>query len=72
MRRILSWLLIQPVRIYQYLLSPLLPPMCRYEPSCSNYFIQSIHLHGPLLGTYRGCKRLCRCHPFSKGGFDPP
>lgn len=70
--RLLSVLLIGLVRIYQFTLSPLLGPCCRYYPSCSQYFILAVRKHGPLLGACKGIGRVCRCHPWNPGGFDPP
>lgn len=64
--------LILPVRFYQILLRPVLPSVCRFEPSCSEYFIQAVRKHGPFRGTCKGVGRLCRCHPWSAGGHDPP
>ncbi|MND05733.1 putative membrane protein insertion efficiency factor [compost metagenome] len=60
------------VRCYQVVLSPLLPPMCRYHPSCSNYFIEAVKKFGPWKGGCMGVWRVCRCNPFSRGGYDPP
>ncbi len=57
-------LLIIPIRIYRYLLSPMLGPRCRYEPSCSVYAIEAIEEHGALKGSWLATKRICRCHPF--------
>ena len=71
-QNILSMLLIGSVRLYQLLLSPLLGRLCRFEPSCSNYFIQAVRKHGPLKGAWRGLCRIGRCHPFHPGGYDPP
>jgi putative membrane protein insertion efficiency factor len=60
------------VRLYQRLLSPLLGPHCRFTPTCSQYFIESVRKHGALRGSWRGVLRILRCHPFHPGGFDPP
>jgi len=72
----LQWLgqqlLILPVRGYQAILSPLLPNVCRFDPSCSEYFIQSVKKHGPLRGAWRGVRRIFRCHPWGEFGHDPP
>jgi len=65
-------ILIAAVRLYQLLISPLLGPNCRFYPSCSQYFILAVRKHGPLRGSLRGVKRICRCHPFHPGGYDPP
>lgn len=59
------------IRIYQRLISPLLGPHCRYYPTCSQYSIEAIRLHGAVQGSYLGLKRLMRCHPGREGGYDP-
>ncbi|HEU4365345.1 MAG TPA: membrane protein insertion efficiency factor YidD [Candidatus Krumholzibacteria bacterium] len=56
---------------YRHWLSPLLPPACRFHPTCSDYAFESIRTHGPARGTVLAVRRLCRCHPLSPGGFDP-
>lgn len=66
------WCAIALVRIYQITISPWLGPTCRFHPSCSHYMIQAIEKYGLLSGIWRGIKRLCRCHPFHPGGYDPP
>jgi putative membrane protein insertion efficiency factor len=64
--------LILGVRMYQVCLRPLFPSVCRFHPSCSEYFIGAVNLYGPWLGTWRGVCRLCRCNPWHPGGYDPP
>ncbi len=59
------------IRLYQYLLSPLFPPNCRFYPTCSEYSYQSIKKHGIIGGIYYTILRLLKCHPFNKGGYDP-
>jgi putative membrane protein insertion efficiency factor len=59
------------IRAYQLVLSPLLGPRCRFYPSCSHYAIEAIESHGALRGSWMSAKRICRCHPFNAGGFDP-
>jgi putative membrane protein insertion efficiency factor len=65
-------LLILFVRVYQYTLSPIVGRQCRYEPTCSHYFIGAVRKHGAVVGSLRGIWRICRCHPFHPGGYDPP
>ena len=67
-----SWLLIAAVRLYQIFLSPVLGRHCRFTPSCSQYFILAVRKHGAVSGAFRGVLRICRCHPFHPGGYDPP
>jgi putative membrane protein insertion efficiency factor len=59
------------IRGYQRLLSPALPPSCRFHPSCSQYALDAVTRHGALKGTWLAARRLARCHPFNPGGFDP-
>jgi putative membrane protein insertion efficiency factor len=59
------------VRGYQLLLSPILPPACRYEPSCSAYAIEALETHGAARGSWLTVRRLCRCHPWGGQGYDP-
>ena len=64
-------LALAPLRFYKRFLSPLLPPMCRFDPTCSIYMMQAIEKHGTLRGVWLGLRRLGRCHPFNPGGWDP-
>jgi putative membrane protein insertion efficiency factor len=59
------------VRFYQVGLSPLLPPSCRYYPSCSAYAVEALERHGAVRGGWLALRRIARCHPFRPGGFDP-
>ena len=70
--RIPSLLLIGIVRLYQLLLSPIFGRQCRFQPTCSHYFIEAVQKYGALVGSYRGLRRILRCHPFHRGGYDPP
>lgn len=63
-------LFITLVRIYQRYISPLTPPSCRYNPTCSQYTVEAIEKHGALKGSLMGLSRIMRCHPFTDGGFD--
>ena len=72
LRRLASFALLVPVRFYQAVIGPLLPKMCRFYPSCSEYFIEAVHKHGPWRGACKGVWRICRCNPWNRGGFDPP
>ncbi len=64
-------LVLLPVRFYQLCISPVLPPHCAHTPTCSHYMVDAVQRHGVGRGLWLGVKRLLRCHPFSKGGYDP-
>jgi putative membrane protein insertion efficiency factor len=64
--------LIGVVRLYQIFLSPIFGRSCRFQPTCSNYFIQAVRKYGAVSGSLRGARRICRCHPWNPGGYDPP
>ena len=59
------------IRGYRRFISPLFPPSCRFQPSCSQYTLEAIAIHGSLKGSWLGIKRILRCHPFHPGGYDP-
>lgn len=59
------------IKIYQYLISPVLGPHCRYEPSCSAYAVEALQRFGVIKGLWLAVKRLSRCHPWHEGGYDP-
>ncbi|MBE6334106.1 MAG: membrane protein insertion efficiency factor YidD [Bacteroidales bacterium] len=63
--------LILPIKFYKYAISPLLPPTCRYTPTCSQYAIEALRKHGVFKGSYLTIKRLLRCHPWGGSGYDP-
>lgn len=71
MMALVSSFLIGCVRVYQHTLSPLIGPCCRFNPSCSNYCIEAIKVHGPAYGLWLSLRRLLRCHPFGPSGYDP-
>lgn len=64
-------LVVAIIRAYQYLISPLLGPRCRFYPSCSQYAVEAIRGHGLVRGGYLSLYRLSRCHPWHPGGLDP-
>jgi putative membrane protein insertion efficiency factor len=63
-----------PIHFYRKFISPLRPPSCRFLPTCSQYALEAIDVHGPLKGTWLAAIRICKCHPFHRGGIDnvPP
>ncbi len=63
--------LILIVRLYQWVISPLLGPRCRFHPSCSHYAIEALERHGLVRGLYLSVRRIARCHPWHPGGLDP-
>ena len=67
-----SWTIILLVRIYQWTLSPLVGWHCRFRPTCSNYMIGAVQKYGAVRGATKGVWRICRCHPWNAGGYDPP
>ncbi len=68
---VFSTILILPIRFYQKFLSPLFPPTCRFYPTCSSYSIECIQVHGPIKGLFLSVKRILKCNPLFKGGYDP-
>jgi uncharacterized protein len=64
-------LLVGIVRIYRAAVSPLLPPACRFHPTCSTYALEALERHGTLRGSWLTLRRIGRCHPFHDGGIDP-
>ena len=75
LRELVVALLLVPLRLYQWLVSPLFPPACRFEPTCSHYAVQALKVHGPWRGLGLALRRLLRCHPFTSlggaSGYDP-
>lgn len=71
-KEILSKVIISLIKGYRLFISPLmLPGKCRFTPTCSEYFIQAVEKYGPFKGSWLGIKRILRCNPFHKGGYDP-
>lgn len=75
MQRAAVTVLTAPIHLYRMLISPLFAPVCRFEPTCSEYALDALHIHGPIKGIALTAKRLSRCHPFTwlggSSGFDP-
>lgn len=71
MKRAISTILVLFVKGYQYAISPLFPPSCRYTPTCSKYTIDAIQMHGPFKGSILAVKRISSCHPWGGHGYDP-
>lgn len=69
--KLVSELLILPVRFYQLCISPMLPRSCRFTPTCSQYAVEALRKHGPLKGSWLAIRRILRCHPWGGSGYDP-
>lgn len=67
MQKLLLWL----IKGYRYFISPLFPPSCRFQPTCSQYAMEAIAIHGTFKGSWLAVRRILRCHPFHPGGYDP-
>lgn len=71
LRGAVTALLVAPIRVWQLTLSRVLPPSCRFTPSCSAYAIEALRRHGPLHGSTLAARRILRCHPWGGSGYDP-
>ncbi len=69
--KILGWLLMLPIYFYKFAISPFTPASCRHEPTCSQYAIDAIKIHGPFKGFWLGARRISKCHPWGTHGYDP-
>ena len=67
----MKWVLIGLIKIYRKFISSCIGPHCIYTPTCSQYAMEAIRKYGAIKGTYLACRRILRCHPFAKGGYDP-
>ena len=67
----MKFLVLDLLSVYKAVISPFLPPACRFEPTCSDYARQAVEKYGAVKGTWMGVKRILRCQPFCKGGHDP-
>jgi uncharacterized protein len=68
---VIKVLLLALIQLYRWLISPLLPPSCRYQPTCSAYALEAVDRYGAIAGSWLALKRILRCHPWSAGGYDP-
>jgi uncharacterized protein len=66
-----KYVLLWPLKFYKIVVSPLLPPACRFVPTCSEYAYQAVDRYGVVRGGWMGIRRIARCHPFRPGGYDP-
>lgn len=71
MKKLLTTLLIIPIKFYRMCISPLFPPACRFTPTCSEYAIEALRKHGPIKGLWLAIKRILRCNPWGGSGYDP-
>ncbi len=69
--KLLGWVLLLPVYLYKYAISPLTPASCRHYPTCSEYAVQALKVHGPIKGFWLATKRISKCHPWGTHGYDP-
>ena len=68
---LIGWPLILLIRIYQWVISPIIGPKCRYQPTCSHYAVEALKKHGPFKGFWLAIRRIARCHPWGGSGYDP-
>ena len=68
---LIGWPLILLIRIYQWVISPIIGPKCRYQPTCSHYAVEALKKHGPFKGFWLAIRRIARCHPWGRSGWDP-
>ena len=71
MRQFAKVVMMQLLQAYKWAISPMFPPACRYVPTCSEYAMEAVEHYGALRGILMAAMRICRCHPFAHGGYDP-
>ncbi len=71
LQKILFYIAVSPIKFYQYFISPFTPASCRHFPTCSEYSIEAVRIHGIIKGIVLGLKRLSKCHPWGTSGYDP-
>jgi len=69
--KLLGWIILVPVWIYKYSISPFIPDSCRFIPTCSTYAVEAVKIHGPFIGIWLATKRILRCNPWGGSGYDP-
>ena len=69
--KVIGFVILIPVYIYKYAISPLTPASCRHYPTCSEYAVQAVKIHGPIKGFWMATKRISKCHPWGTHGYDP-
>jgi len=67
----IGWIILIPVYFYKFFISPLTRSSCRFVPTCSEYAVQAVKVHGPFKGSILSVKRILRCHPWGSSGYDP-
>lgn len=67
----MKFILMGVIRFYQKCVSPFFPPACRFRPTCSQYALEAVKIHGAIKGSWLALKRLLKCHPYHPGGYDP-
>jgi len=67
----MKYLLMAPIKVYQLFVSPWMPPACRYQPTCSHYAMEALRKHGAIKGAWLAVRRILRCAPWGRSGFDP-
>lgn len=71
MNKLFRAIVVAPIRLYKYCISPMLPPACRYLPTCSEYAMEAVERHGVARGGWYAFRRILRCNPLARGGYDP-
>jgi len=71
LKKIIGYIFLIPVYFYRWGISPFTPASCRHTPTCSEYFIEAVKIHGPIKGSWMGLRRLSKCHPWGTHGYDP-
>jgi len=69
--KLIGWVFLVPVYFYKYAISPFTPASCRHIPTCSEYALKAIKIHGPFIGSWLAAQRISRCHPWGTHGYDP-